>query len=84
MVGISGSGKVAAVSVMMSGLYMTLYVAPSIDPVPSLFWQICRMILFQGQKYSLLSQCTGPGSQSRFQALCLVYFEVSYLCTSWD
>ena len=40
------------------------------------------MLLVQVQKCSLPIQYTGPGSQSRFRALGLVYFEVSYLCTS--
>ena len=43
------------------------------------------MLLVQGQKCSLPSQYTGPGSQSRFWDPGFIYFEVvSYLCTSWD
>ena len=55
-----------------------------ITSVPSLFWKKIQMPLVQGQKCSLPSHCTGPGSQSRFWDPGLVYFKVSYLCTSWD
>ena len=55
-----------------------------IDTVPSLFWQIFQILLVLGKKYSLSSYCTGPGSQSRFQDLGLVYLEVSYLCITWS
>ena len=54
-----------------------------IAKVPSLFWRIFQMLLVQGQTCILLSQYTGPGSKFRFRAPGLVYFEVSYLCTSW-
>ena len=74
MVGISRSGNVAAVSVMMAGWKLSF---------SSLLWKICQMILVQGHKCSLPSQCTGPGSQSWFHAPGLVFFNVYYFCTYW-
>ena len=55
-----------------------------IAPVTSLFGKKCRMLLAQGKRFSLKSQCTGHWSRSRLQCLGLTCFEASYLCTSWD
>ena len=55
-----------------------------IAPVTSLFVNYFRMLLAQGQKCSLPSQCTGPGSQSWLWATGLVYFDISWPCTSWS
>ena len=83
ILGISGLGKVAAVSVMMSGWQLSLYVAPSYRSSSFIVLGKNWVLLVQDQKYSLSSQWTGPGSQYQLQAPDLVYFKVSCLCTSW-
>ena len=42
------------------------------------------MLLDQGQKCHLPSQCTGSGIQSRLRAPGFVYIKVYCLCNSWS
>ena len=54
-----------------------------IAPVPSSFGRFFWMLLDQGQKFSLLSQCIFPGIQYRLRAPGLVCFKFYFLYTSW-
>ena len=83
MVGISRSCKVAAVSVMMAGWQLSMYVDPMYRSSYFIVMEFFSDAIGTRSKYSLPSQCTGTGSQPRFRAPGLVYFEVSYLCTFW-